>query len=108
MSLDSLYLTRGGGWGVPQFHLFSLPHKRENGTLNGIPLPQFHFEGGGDKHSQRRFLALEETCARLIDPLLGGGSEQETDSSVAWKPRPVPLRRGKNATTTKHWFKINR
>ena len=43
---------KGEGWGFPQFHLFSpRPHKRENGTLNGIPgvtpLPQFRFEGGG-------------------------------------------------------------
>ena len=38
---------RGGGCGVPQFHLFTLPRKRENGTKNGIPgvtpLLQFHF-----------------------------------------------------------------
>ena len=41
----------GGGDPVPQFHVFSPPRKRENGTLNGIPgvtLPQFQFEGGGD------------------------------------------------------------
>ena len=44
--------SRGRGVG-PQFHLSSLPHKRETGTINGDlqgspPLPQFHFCGGGD------------------------------------------------------------
>ena len=38
--------------GVPQFHLSSLPHKRENGTINGIsdgspPSPKSIFKGWG-------------------------------------------------------------
>ena len=49
--LDAPYL-KGEGAGGPQFHFLTLPHKREHGTINGIPgvspLPQFHFEGGGD------------------------------------------------------------
>ena len=42
---------RGRGVGGPQFHLYSLPHKRENGTTNGFPgvtsLPTSNFEGWG-------------------------------------------------------------
>ena len=41
---------KGKGGGGPQFHLYSLPHKRENGTTNGIPgvtpwSPNSIFEG---------------------------------------------------------------
>ena len=28
-------LVKGGGGGFPQFHLFTLPQNRENGTRNG-------------------------------------------------------------------------
>ena len=35
--------------GVPQFHVSSLPHKRQNGTINGIPgvAPNFISQGVG-------------------------------------------------------------
>ena len=62
---------------VPQFHLFSLPHERENGPEMDIsrdqppPLPHFHFAEGGDPPTTN-----PSTSRVVLVAAVGGGAER--------------------------------
>ena len=87
-------LTLKGRCGESHNSTFSFPHKRANGTLNGIPgvtpLTQFHFEvgwgchdpppGPGHRSSCNPMAANTKSAATF--PSKGAGSFVPSDSSV--------------------------
>ena len=72
-------------WGGLQFHLFSLPNKREHGTRNGFSgvtrLPQFHFKGvGTPTHAARTGVAWAFGCSSSVSSCCSGHRGQKTCS----------------------------